>query len=777
MIVTRSWLNEWIDLKSISTEKICETLNSIGLEVDSVVKDKIPAKVLIGRVVECVKHPDADKLSVCQVDIGNSLKQIVCGAKNVAEGMFVPVAIVGADLGNGFIIKDAKLRGVDSFGMICSAKEIGLPNLGAGILELDDSIGELELGKELREYPLLNDEIIEIELTANRGDCLNIYGVARDLSVGLNINMHKFEPNIEDIQIGMARVLKVASANIKNSAIKFGAITNKNIKIPLLIDFRVAVCGEKSENIYEKFTIYSTHTTGVLLRVYSLASLEKNKFDVAELKIENDEFGIATLSSGDNISKVSISQNKKILPTEDDEIILIEANYIDPNYLSKSTHHLKIQNSKHYYISTRGSNPDLDYGVNFLNNIIQKYSDSQRYTGEQQISYEIPTKTIKVDLAKMADLIGQEIEKGKVVNILQKLGFDINISGKDEIMFVTVPSFRHDIVNFSDIVEEVVRIVGIDNIISKPIELKEKRRANKFYVEFKKKQHYRKKASRNSFFESMHYFFNNKELVKKYGFAGLDESLDLTNPITNDLNTLRPTLLLSLINSVSTNIKNGKKTVKLFEIGIVVDENREESTKISFIFSGFCERESVANSGKPKMIDFFYFAKKISNVLGDFEIKNSSKKNLLVNPYEYGDIIQNGEVLGFLGRVHLEIENEYDLLPTYICEVDFDKMDFSTKKAKNYSKFPLLQRDLSFLVPKSMNYSQIRDFLKKNLPENVTEFFPIDIYNSEELGENMSLTIKFNIQSSEKTLEEREITAIMTQIIKNLKDNLGLEIR
>ena len=162
MIVTRSWLQEFIDISNISTEDICKTLNSIGLEVDSLEKQKIVPGVVVGKVLEKEKHPDADKLNVCQVDIGSETVQIVCGAKNVAAGQYVPVATVGCVLGADFKIKKAKLRGAESLGMICSSTELGLPKLNDGILELDDSIGELILGRELSEYKLLNDDIIEV---------------------------------------------------------------------------------------------------------------------------------------------------------------------------------------------------------------------------------------------------------------------------------------------------------------------------------------------------------------------------------------------------------------------------------------------------------------------------------------------------------------------------------------------------------------------------------------------------------------------------------------
>ena len=209
MIITKAWLNEWIDLKDKTSEEICDTLNAIGLEVDSLTKIRVPKDIVVGQVLTCKKHPNADKLNVCEVDLGSEVKQIVCGAPNVKENQFVVVSKVGAVLPNGLKIKEAKLRGVESSGMICSSEEIGLPKMGDGIMVLDESIGDLVLGKEFSEYELVNDDVIEIELTANRGDCLSIHGVARDLSVPYDLDIKIFESEDEENQLGIGRVLNV----------------------------------------------------------------------------------------------------------------------------------------------------------------------------------------------------------------------------------------------------------------------------------------------------------------------------------------------------------------------------------------------------------------------------------------------------------------------------------------------------------------------------------------------------------------------------------------
>lgn len=781
MIVTREWLREWVDIKDISTDKICETFNSIGLEVDSLKEIKIPSLVVVGKVIECEKHPDADKLSVCQVDVGDEIKQIVCGAKNVAKNQFVPVALKGAGVlskdGKSFKIDDTTLRGVESKGMICSSTEIGLPFINDGILELDSSIGELIIGKELKEYQLLNDDIIEIELTANRGDCQNIYGVARDLSVALDLKMKKFEKGIEEDRIGIARALKIEAKNIKNGSFEYAVIKQKEFKLPLLIDFRVAISGKKFDNDYEKLAFYSTYNTGVMVRLYSSNLIKKDKNGIMQISIKSDNLGIPTISSEEELSKITLGQNRKSLPTKEDELIIAEATYIEPNYISKVTNSLKERDYFYNYIATRGSNPNIDFGLDYLFYILSLSGSFKSYTGRQQVVNEIEQRVIIVEFEKINNLIGQVIEKNRIVKILQSLGFELSMDSEESSLFIKIPNFRHDIINFQDIIEEIVRIIGINNIKSTPIILEEKRRINNSYLEFKKREFYRVKSANSGFFESLHYFFTSKELAVKYGFKTLKEELELSNPITNELNTIRPTLLLNLLNGVSNNYKFGKKSIRVFELGSVVDENRNELEKIAFVFSGFVEREDISNSGKPKEIDFFTFANRISNIIGEFEIENGKSDNLLTNPYEYGKIIQNGKEIGFISRVHLKVEEEFSLPKTYIAEIDFSKLEFKDKNAKRYSKFPSLSRDLSLLVPKSKKYGIIREFFKKTLPKEVKEFYPIDIYQSEELGENFSLTIKFIIQSEIKTLEEEEITEIMQNIIESLDRELGIKIR
>ncbi|OYZ62216.1 MAG: phenylalanine--tRNA ligase subunit beta, partial [Sulfuricurvum sp. 24-42-5] len=276
MIVTKNWLDEWIDLSGVETQQLLITLNAIGLEVDRHDTVCVPDKIVIGYVESCERHPDADKLNVCQVNTGNDVRQIVCGASNVRAGIHVAVAMVDAVLPDGLKIKAAKLRGVESLGMICSAKEIGLPAMGEGIMILDDSIGKLVIGKELNTYSLFCDDIIEIELTANRGDCQSIHGIARDLSAAFNKDLKDVrKKEDQEGRLGIGRILQLQHTETFDTELLFGAVDIKELSVPFLITARMAIIEESYETVLDAFLQYTTHNTGVILRAYPFAMLEE----------------------------------------------------------------------------------------------------------------------------------------------------------------------------------------------------------------------------------------------------------------------------------------------------------------------------------------------------------------------------------------------------------------------------------------------------------------------------------------------------------------------
>ena len=500
MIVTRSWLNEWIDLSGITTDTIAKTFNSIGLEVDRIKSYSVPKKIVFGRVLECEKHPDADKLNVCKVDIGSSIRQIVCGASNVRVGLDVVVATIGAQMPGGLVIKPVKLRGVDSEGMICSASEIGLEDCQDGILELDESIGKYTLGQEVSKNELFNDDLIEIELTANRGDCLSVRGVARDLSAAFDRPIVKNNFNDEtERRIGIGRILSITHAKGLNVNLRYKAIELKNLAVPLAVKLRLAQIEESRETDIESIMLYTTHSSGVILRAYNYGFFCAENETVAKVELAEDERGYASIVSNEKASTVGIIQEDVSKVTYDEGTVLIEASYIPPDIISKKMSIEKIDAGPMFYRTSRGSEPELDQGLSFCLNLIEDSSDSSIFGGTIELCNSHDDKIVTVTKKEIDDIIGAEIEKSQINKILNNLGFDTSKSSSDNIV-ITVPMYRHDIVNKQDVIEEIVRMVGIDNIPSKPFVFTEENRLKDDYFEYKKKSIYRHRGAQSGFF-------------------------------------------------------------------------------------------------------------------------------------------------------------------------------------------------------------------------------------------------------------------------------------
>lgn len=778
MIITKQWLNEWIDISDISTEKLCETFNSIGLEVDSVIRYKMPENVVIGLVEEKEPHPDAKKLSVCMVNTGKDTYKIVCGAKNVQKGQFIALALQGAVLPNGLKIKPTTLRGVESNGMICSSTELGLPKINDGIMVLDDSIGKLEIGKSLKDYPLLNDDVIDIELTANRGDCLSIHGIARDLSVALNKDLKDLPLMEEDENLlGIGRILSVHVEDKLNSSFIYKALEFKKAKDNLLMEIRLKTAELEYLNPLQRIINYVTYSTGVLMRAYNFECFSEN--EKATIHVKKDKNGFdCVFGNGKLISQVGFSQEKECALDEKSTKIIIEANYIDPKEISRlGMEHKNLKRDFHYYNSSRGSEPDLDFGIKYFDILLSNEEKIVPYGGVQSVICEKEPEVINLEVSEANAIIGQDIEKNKIVKILKGLGCEVMFKVEQDLMSVKVPLYRHDIGGKQDICEEIVRIVGIDNIASKPYMYAEKSRTNQAYLNFKKRYKYRYKSVSAGFFESVHYVFDDREKMDKYDIRGLYKNKELANPISNELNTLRATLALHLIEAVSFNIKNNKHKVSLFEIGKTFNPKREESEKIAWIFSGEMQEANVQNHGKPQMINFAEFTSKISQIIGKFELKRADTDNKLYNPYEYASLHVEKEKIGYIARIHAKVEQEYDIMPTYICELDFDKLPMDKKIAHDYSKFPTSHRDLSVLVPKEMTYDKIRDCIKSLKISKLIKFFPVDRFESKELKENVSLSIRFVFQDETKTLEDEDVNKMINEILKTLDKKLGIKLR
>lgn len=777
MIITRSWLNNFLDISEVCNDTLYKTLNSIGLEVDSIRAYTIPEKVVVGKILSCEKHPDADKLNVCQIDLGSGItRQIVCGAANVVNAEYVAVATIGAKLGEDFEIKHAKLRGVESEGMVCSSSELGLPSMGNGIMILDESIGELVVGKELNEYKKLADTVIEIELTANRGDCLSIYGVARDLSAALNIPMKKFDYESQSQEkIGLARVAKLTTQGKMNASLEYTMANINELKSSLLFTLRLSLINELKEDTLCNIIKYITHTTGVIVNAYDVSHVElgdemisinaKNVNDVIEIDVNNKHCAL-----------LGIKQHEGCKATEKSTQVLFQASYVEPQQLVDLVSEQKLETDELYYNTSRGSEPNLCFAISYLTYLFEVYYNSKLFDGTLTVEQESSKKIIAISVAEICGIIGNEISSSQVINILKSLNFGVQATGEDKFGII-VPKYRHDIENIQDIAEEIVRIVGIDNITAESLKFVEKNRQNATMQKYYAKKELRSRAVATGFDESVSYAFTDKTLLEKYHLDTIDEALDIINPITNDFNTLRTTVAINLLQAAQRNVNYSKKSTALFEVGTIFTPQRQEKEVFSLIYTGHKDSENVSNAGKPSNIDFESFVKKVSAIVGNFELRTSTQNNALLHPYQSADIIVDNKVCGYLSKVHPSVSEDFNLKETFIAEVDFEVLVPKHINANAISKFQGVYKDLSFVVDKAIPYNQISLSIKTLELPLLQKFYPVDVYEDESLGNDKSLSLRLFIQSLENTLNDEEIETTVQSIIEKLKEEYGATLR
>ncbi len=746
MIVTRNWLDEWLDLSNIKTEEIVIKLSEIGLEVGSVSQVLAPRGAVVGKILEIAPHHNSDKLRVCKIDIGSEILQIVTNDQNVNINDFVPLATVGTMLKTGQIAT-GNLRGIDSFGMLLATEEFGLPRISTGVTKLDNSIGELIIGRELSEYKLFNDTIIEVELTPNRGDCLSIHGIARDLSTAFNREIYKkskdilFNENNNFINYPDFNLSVLSFDNQQDNLIN---------KLPLKIAQRLILSAENITSNLSSYLKYASILTGVIFKEIDL-NLEK----IAEPIIIDE-----VLTFGD--SQIGINSQKATNGG------FIEVSYVEPNYISDLVFVKKLKTDGNFYNSSRGSEPDINFGIEFLSNLlnIEILNNWQKFS---------KNKIIETTVNKLAEFTGLNLEINRIEQIVKKLGFEIESNSDSQKLKITVPQRRPDISNWQDISEELLRIIGIEKVESRPFIFGEKRRDNQTSERFKLKSLIRSRAMASGFSETIIYLFGHELTFKKYGFETISDNQKLLNPIIDTMDTLRPTMTIGLLEAVERNLNFGKNRVALFEIGRIFNSDRSEREIATFIFSGDLSSPSIENNGKPAQIYFNKFAESILSIVGADEVREGLANSPLHHPYQTADIYRNNLKIGVLYKLNERVARDFKLKNTYLAEIEIDKIELEIKQTKAYSKYQSSWRDLSLVIKNEINYSEIKNAISELKIETLTSFAPISIFKLPD-GSN-SLTIRFYLQSMEKTLSETDLNGVIEQILKQLSVKLNLELR
>ncbi|MFP6228679.1 phenylalanine--tRNA ligase subunit beta [Helicobacter pylori] len=744
--------------------KLCEDLSCLGLEVESCIPCVAPKNVVVGKILEKAPHKNAEKLSVCQVDVGKEVLQIVCGAKNVAPNQFVPVALNGALIGSTTIAK-TELRGVESHGMICSSIELGFPKINDGILELDESVGELVLGKELNEYAPFNTHVLEISLTPNRGDCLSVLGVAREISAFYHtplkpIKALNFTPTSDWITLS-------AGENIE-SHLAYYLVCNYSLKTPLKVKLSLAHNNALSENDLNNFIEFSVHFSGVIMNAYSLNATPM------DLSVKNDENNLESVYiSHQKRSTIAIKhQDQKDLS----EYLLLEASYIDPISLSLKLHALKDKTLQKdnalIYRSARGSNPNLSDGLNFLSTHLKA-----TILESKQTKHSLKDRTLKFQLEDITEILGLAVEKEKIQGILKNLGFKVSVkepNSKPQILEVVAPNFRHDIKTIQDIAEEILRFVGIDNLVSKPLNCVSGKNSNPHYDTHRFFENLKHKALACGFKEVIHYVFYSKEKQQKLGFEVLEDPLELQNPITTELNTLRTSLVCGLLDASLRNKNLGFKSIALYEKGSVYNSKREETQKLGFLASGLQKKESYPDA-KGKAWDFYSFAECVSKVIGDFSLEKLTTQTPINHPYQSAKIIQNNEVIGVIAKIHPKVIQELDLFESYYAEIDASKLKRPAMLLKPFSIYPSSVRDLTLIIDENTAFSRIKKALKDAQIPNLSEILPLDIFK--ESHNSIALSMRCVIHSLEKTLNDEEVNSAVQKVLEILEKEFNARLK
>ncbi|HRF55992.1 MAG TPA: phenylalanine--tRNA ligase subunit beta [Campylobacterales bacterium] len=777
MIFTRSWLSEFINISHITDKEIIDTLNKTGIEVAAFKKMEIPKGVVVGKIIDFEKHPDADKLSVCKVDSGSGELTIVCGAKNVKKGAYVALATIGAKLPNGVEIKEAELRGVPSFGMLCSSVEIGAPKTNDGIMILDNSVKNLKIGEELSNYAQIADSVFEVEITPNRGDCLSVRGIAREIAAYYGLELREFDTKkTKQSEKGIGRILSL-HAHLKTTAnAAFMVFEHTDFEEQsFLIEYRLALIGEKSvSDKLKNLTTYISHSVGVNLSFFGESAFNKSDEKI-DLHLDVLDGGVEVIRGKKNALYIGLRQCKESEPTVDDKNIILAASYIAPSVVLELKHKLEDIDDTIFHRSSRGSEPDLILGLNYASNIMSSFYGFLFYVGYEDDFKPVDRELIKVDISKINKIIGVELDKNHIVGLLRKLYFSVNVNIGFDSCVVGAPSFRHDIANVYDLAEEIVRIKGIDSIVSAPIMMQEAPRLNDSLKNYRFLKNIRQNAAAKGFFEAVHFIFADRALQEKFGFESLKEEEDLLNPITSELNTLRSTLLLNILNSASKNANNSQNRIALFESGVVFDANRGEKTVISFVWANDAYKDSVINSGKPKAIDFQTFISKLADIFGGFELTAREASGEFLHPYQSANIIKDGVNIGFAAKLHKNTEDFFGLRSCFVCEIELSKLSQTPKKAAEFSKFQKSVRDLSIGVSGDFSYAPIRKCLESVKNPLLKSFYPIDVYKPN--NNESSITIRLELQANDRTLEEKDISAATNEALEALQNELQIGLK
>ena len=791
MKISENWLRTWVN-PAINSETLSDQLTMLGLEIDDLTPAAKPfTGVVVGEVLTVEQHPDADRLRVTTVNIGSGEPlQIVCGAPNVRAGMKAPVATIGAVLPGDFKIKKGKLRGIESQGMLCGASEIDLEDKIDGLLELP---ADAPVGTNIREYLNLDDNVIDISITPNRGDCFSIRGIAREVGVINQLAVNA--PKIQEVAATIADQKQVVISTEGCPRYLGRVIKNVNTKVPTpaWMEQALARSGIRQHSILVDITNYVLMELGQPLHAFDggkvQGSVHVRQATAAEkLVLLNDQ-------------EVELSEN--IMVIADDEKALAIAGIMGglSSSVTDATTEIFLESAffAPLHIAGRARSFGLhtdasqryERGVDFELPMIAMHRASQLIaelaggefgpiTVAEQAALLPKREAIALNQAQVDQLLGYTVESDFITDALQRLGCEVTVKAQGA-WSVVPPSHRYDMAIYQDLIEEVARIHGYDNIqISLPvIEVKLAKHQDQFEL-----PQLRQTLVTLGYQEAISFSFADLKLEKQLNSQV--NPLALANPISSDLAVMRSTLLSSLIPCVQYNVNRQQSRVRFFELGLRFDYQNAQNINdlqqiptLAMIATGSKQAESW--HGKPQAMDFFDFKGEVEELLAAARVKVEyvrSEREWL-HPGQSAEILVDGKSIGYLGRLHPSLENELDLAITWVAEVDqLAVLQTYVSNFTELSRFPSVRRDIALLISDNINVSEIQQLIGKAGGELLDSSWLFDVYTGQGV-ENGKRSLAFALlwQHPSRTLEDAEIKSGMDHIIQVLESTYQATLR
>ena len=807
MKISYNWIKQFINLKDNSNET-SKLLTELGLEVEGISKfESIKGglnNVVIGKVITCEKHPNADRLKVTTVDVGeNENVQIVCGAPNVESGQTVAVAMIGAKLyfnDDEITIKKSKIRGENSEGMICAEDELGLGNSHDGIIVFEKEHNPGTLINKI--YNIENDEVFDIGLTPNRADAMSHLGVARDLKVGLiqkGIKLELITPSVSDFNIDNRAINLKLDVKDSKKAPRYCGIVINNIKVnesPEWLKNRLKSIDITPINNVVDITNYVLHDLGQPLHAFDYESIVDDKIQVTTLKkgtkfttldgVEREltDTDLMICSGNKPLCMAGIYGGENSGVNQSTKSILLESAYFDPITIRKSAKHHGFNTDASYRFE-RGIDPNITkYALKRAAILIKDIcggiisSEIEDLYPQKLDDFEVLLNYDQID-----KLIGQKIDHETIKEILTSLDIKIN-SITETRLGLSIPYYRNDVQREADVIEEILRVFGYNNI-------KSTHKLNSSINDIKLFSEHNVQNSISEILISQGYYEIMTNSLTSPAHSSLsnddhsDNDIEILNSLSLDLSVLRQNMLFSGLEVTSHNINRKQSDLKLFEFGKtykIIEENRVEAKKLSLYITGDLFKKNW-NSDKIKS-DYYYTKGIVKSLLDRLAIKNTiSKPTTLSNLKEGESLFLGKKEIVTYGSVKKEILDSFNIdQEVFYAEFKWDTIISMTSykpiHVNEIPKYPEVSRDLSILIDKNIDFASIFNSCIKIDKKLIKDISLFDVYEGNKLpADKKSYGISLAISSSDKTLSDKEIDNIMGKVIKNLNSNFGAELR